>query len=498
MSISREESEEILYSKFGLRHFYDEQWEAIECLLMGKRVLMIQRTGFGKSLVYQFVALMLEGTTVVFSPLIALMRDQVNKLQELGLPAALINSSQSPEEREEILSEAEKGAYKLLYVAPERLKDKRFRTAIQHMKLGMVVVDEAHCTSTWGHEFRPDYRRIVNVVSMLKEDMPVLACTATATPRVQQDIAMQFDNSRLSVLRGSLARPNFSCSVVRCQNQEAKMAELLKLVKSLPGHGIVYCGTRAESKLYSGWLEFNGIDSAFYHAGLDDKSRRNIEQALMDNTYKCVISTVALGMGMDKPDIRFVIHVQVPQSPLHYYQEIGRGGRDDLATTVVLLYAGEDDHLPLYFIETGTPSAGRHHDLLDHLMRRVPMKLKQLSQVLDLKQSVVNVLLNNLIDQGIVARIRLGQSIHYGLRSDAPEFDTTGIEVLREEKTREFEKMKEYIEGHNCRMLFLRNFLGDETVDRCGKCDVDLGRRFEAVPGEEDLTRIRLYLRKSS
>ena len=216
--MSREEAEVMLRSKFGLPHFYDEQWEAIERLLKGERVLMIQRTGFGKSLVYQFVAQVSKGTTLVFSPLIALMRDQVNKMQELGLPAALINSSLEPEEREVILSNAEKGAYKMLYVAPERLQDRRWLFAIQHMELGMVVVDEAHCTSTWGHEFRPDYRRIVQVVSLLKADIPVLACTATATPRVQDDIAQQFDNSRLSVIRGSLARPNFSCSVIRCRS----------------------------------------------------------------------------------------------------------------------------------------------------------------------------------------------------------------------------------------------------------------------------------------
>lgn len=475
MNITREEAEIILYSKFGLKHFYDEQWEAIECLLRGERVLMIQRTGFGKSLVYQFVAQMLEGTTVVFSPLIALMRDQVNKLHELGLPSALINSSQSTEERKRIYSEAEKGAFKLLYVAPERLKDRRWLTAIQHMNLGMVVVDEAHCTSTWGHEFRPDYRRIVKVVSLLKDKMPMLACTATATPRVQKDIVQQFDNSRLSVLRGPLARPNFSCSVIRCIGQEAKMEELFKLIKSLPGHGIVYCGTRAEAEHYAGWLGSKGVNSAFYHAGLDDVSRRKTEQGLMDNTYKCVVSTVALGMGMDKPDVRFVIHVQVPQSPLHYYQEIGRAGRDGLPTTVVLLYADEDDRLPLSFIKSGTPSAEKYHELLN-ILGQGPMKLKPLALALDLKQKGVNTILNNLIDQGIVARVRQGQTVRYKLLSDAPDPDTSEIEALREAKLREFEKMKEYIEGHVCRMMFLRKFLGDDTADRCGKCDVDLGR----------------------
>lgn len=482
MNMSREEAEVILQSKFGLKHFYDEQWEAIERLLKGERVLMIQRTGFGKSLVYQFVAQVIGGCTLVFSPLIALMRDQVNKMQELGLPTALINSSLDPEEREEILLKAEEGAYKMLYVAPERLQDKRWLQAIQRMNLGMVVVDEAHCTSTWGHEFRPDYRRIVQVVSLLKDDLPVLACTATATPRVQDDIAQQFDNSRLSVIRGSLARTNFSCSVVRCADKEAKMAELLKILSALPGHGIIYCGTRAESELYSEFLISKGVHSTYYHAGLDPESRRVVERALMDNVYKCVVSTVALGMGMDKPDIRFVIHVQLPQSPIHYYQEIGRAGRDGLPASVVLLYTEEDDKLPLSFIESGSPPAEKYRELVELLkqppekrqsMIRKPLRLKDLTTGLELKQGAVKVILNSLIDQRVVTKVRKGTSTLYEMQANAPEPDTSGVEALREAKLREFEMMKQYIEGKTCRMLFLRNFLGEETEERCGKCDVD-------------------------
>ena len=357
----------------------------------------------------------------------------------------------------------------MLYVAPERLQDRRWLFAIQHMELGMVVVDEAHCTSTWGHEFRPDYRRIVQVVSLLKADIPVLACTATATPRVQDDIAQQFDNSRLSVIRGSLARPNFSCSVIRCPDQEAKMEALLTLLTSLPGNGIVYCGTRDESERYSQYLVSRDIDSTFYHAGMDPESRGRVERGLMANAYKCVVSTVALGMGMDKPDIRFVIHVQVPQSPIHYYQEIGRAGRDGLPATGVLFYAEEDDELPLSFIESASPPAEKYRELVDFLKRRsrrrAPSKrklrkqslvrLKELKEGLDLKQPAVKVILNSLIDQGIVIKARMGTTTHYELLPDAPEPDTSGVDALREAKHWEFEMMKQYIDGRGCRMLFV-------------------------------------------
>lgn len=230
--MTRTEAEKILQSKFGLPYFYDEQWEAINKLLKGERILMIQRTGFGKSLVFQFSAIFLQGTTVIFSPLIALMREQVNRLKELGLPAAYINSTLSQEEKQVVLQNAENGKYKLLYIAPERLEDEEWQLVAQRMRLGMVVVDEAHCISTWGHDFRPSYRRIVNVVKQLQTDFPVLACTATATKRVQHDIEVQFDNSRLTVLRGSLCRPNFALKVISCENQEGKLAGVLRIVSS--------------------------------------------------------------------------------------------------------------------------------------------------------------------------------------------------------------------------------------------------------------------------
>jgi ATP-dependent DNA helicase RecQ len=252
--MNRAEAEKILQSKFGLSSFYDEQWEAISKLLRGERILMIQRTGFGKSLVFQFSAMLLQGTTVIFSPLIALMREQVNRLKQLGLSAAYINSTLSPEEKQDTLQNAEMGKYKMLYIAPERQEDEEWQHVVQRMKLGMVVVDEAHCISTWGHDFRPSYRRIVNVVKQLQTDFPVLACTATATLRVQQDVEVQFDNSNLTVLRGNLGRPNFELKVVSCINQEDKMAGVLRVISKIQGTGVVYCGHRLKQKyIQNGW-----------------------------------------------------------------------------------------------------------------------------------------------------------------------------------------------------------------------------------------------------
>jgi len=487
--MTRDEAEKILLSKFGLPYFYEEQWEAISKLLKRERILMIQRTGFGKSLVFQFVGIMLEGTTVIFSPLIALMREQVNRLKELNIPAAYINSTLSPEEKNEVLRNAEKGKYKLLYIAPERQEDEEWQQVVQRMRLGMVVVDEAHCVSTWGHDFRPSYRRIVNVVKQLQKDFPVLACTATATLRVQRDIEIQFDNSRLTVLRGDLSRENFSLNVIFCQNQEDKLSGVLRMVKSKSGTGIIYCGTQSETEIYSKWLEFNDIKATNYNAGLDDESRKRIEVALMNDDYKCVVSTNALGMGMDKPNIRFVIHSQIPTSPLHYYQEIGRAGRDGIDTKIALFYSPEDDELPLSFINNNKPTA-KKYQLLIEILRQKPLRRNSIIKSLNLKQTAVTVILADLIDQGIVIKTTNGTSPWYELKYNAPTLNTQEFEDLRNAKLSDFEHMKGYLDVTTCRMNYLRNYLGDSASKPCGKCDVDLHKRHSITATDEELRKI--------
>ena len=483
----RAEAEKKLQQWFRIPTFYEEQWTAIERLLKGERILMIERTGYGKSLVFQFTAMMRPGTTVIFSPLIALMRDQVIKLKELGIPAAYLNSTLSPEEKSETLQKAERGVYKLLYIAPERQEDEKWQETVRKMELGMVVVDEAHCISVWGHDFRPSYRRIVGLVKQLQSDFPVLACTATATPRVQKDIERQFDNTRLSVIRGDLSRPNFRMRVIRAESQEAKMISILKFMKQAEGSGLVYCGTQVESEMYARWLEFNGIKATFYNAGLDDDTRKSIETGLMKNRFKCVVATNALGMGIDKPDIRFIIHTQVPASPLHYYQEIGRAGRDGKPTDIVLYYHPEDDELPEAFINGSRPPAGQYMRVIDALMQE-PMTLYGLIRAVNLKKTKVNTILNDLLDQDIITRN--AGTRRYEFRYGAPELDTSRFEALRQAKMADFSIMKDYINSTTCRPGFLRRYLGDTPVDDCGKCDVDLDNVISVKCTQEGMERI--------
>ena len=470
--LSRPEAEKILKNLFKIDRFYDEQWEAIQELLAGQRVLMIQKTGFGKSLVFQFTAMQLPGTTVVFSPLIALMRDQVNKLQSLGIPAAFINSTLTVEEKTVALSNAEKGIYKIIYIAPERQEDTSWESSVRKMKLSMVVVDEAHCISTWGHDFRPSFRRIVNLVKLLPAGFPVLSCTATATLRVQQDIENQL-GSGISVSRGPLLRESLYLIVRKVENQEAKMEVVYNLVTKIEGTGIIYCGTQVETEIYSRWLQFMNIKSVNYNAGIDNDSRKEIEEGLMINRYKCVVATNALGMGIDKPDIRFIIHTQVPTSPLHYYQEIGRAGRDGKPTLIALIYNESDDELPLSFIKNSRPSAKQYQRVIDALSIQ-PLGFHAVIKAVNLKQTSANVILNDLLDQDIISLRVHGKTKTYEMRFGAPGLDCSPFEKLREFKLSDFNRMKEYIGTGACRMEYLCTYLGDSHSGVCGRCDNDL------------------------
>jgi len=232
IELSREAAEKLLKQKFGLDNFYDDQWEAISRILKGERLLLIQRTGYGKSLCFQFPAILFEGLTVVFSPLIALMRDQVNKLQSLGIPAKSIHSNQGEEENLKAIEEAKQGLLKILYIAPERQDNMIWLEEVRQMKLSMVVVDEAHCISMWGHDFRPAYRRIINLVNLLADSLPVLATTATATTRVEQDVASQIAGD-LKVIRGNMLRENLRLYVVKVRSEKQKLIWLARNIKQL-------------------------------------------------------------------------------------------------------------------------------------------------------------------------------------------------------------------------------------------------------------------------
>ncbi len=467
--MTRHQAEQDLKKVFQLDSFYDEQWIAIERILKGERVLLIEKTGFGKSLCYQFPATIFEGVTVIFSPLIALMRDQVKKLNSLGVAACCINSEQTPEENAAIINQAETGKIKILYIAPERQENSLWIDSVQRMKLSMVVVDEAHCISQWGHDFRPAFRRIINLVKLLPKNLPVLATTATATLRVQKDIEDQMAD-QLTVIRGNLLRDNFRLYVIKVNTGEEKLAWLGEHMNGLDGTGVLYTGTRADTEIYSRWLDFLKISSVGYNAGLDADSRIAIEDGLMSNKWKCVISTNALGMGIDKPDIRFIIHTQIPQSPVHYYQEIGRAGRDGRPTTIILFYGPEDRELPEAFIEGGRPSIKKYEKVIEVIKNEL-LGEREIIKRANIKTNQFRVIKADLIEQGIIREIKSGSSKKYEYIYNAPALNTRAFAELRKAKTADLDSMIGYVETKGSRMKYLCDYLGDNADHDFTNCD---------------------------
>jgi len=485
--MKRTKAEEQLHRLFKLDHFYDNQWKTIENLLQGKRILLIEKTGFGKSLCYQFPAVMFQGLTVVFSPLIALMRDQVQKLKSLGIPAECINSEQSYQEQSKILEQARNGTLKILYIAPERQESRDWQETVEKLNLSMVVIDEAHCISVWGHDFRPAFRRIIDLIKPLPPDFPVLATTATATKRVAQDILRQMGGN-ITLIRGDLFRRNFQLSVVRVNSEEEKMAWLVAFLKKQKGSGIIYTGTRINTDVYASWLQFSGINAANYNAGLSAQIRKEIEKGLHANRWKCIVSTVALGMGIDKPDIRFIVHTQIPQSPIHYYQEIGRAGRNDLPTNVFLLYNPADRELPEHFIQISRPSLNSYNRVINTL-RKKPLTYFELMRNTNLPEKQIKVITADLIDQGIIFK----NNKIYEYLPGAGQVDMNPFEEMRTFKLKELEHMLTYTGIQSCRMDYLCRYLGDSRIRRCGKCDNDLGRSHTVSIPESMKRRIEQF-----
>ena len=475
--MNRQEHEIRLKRIFGIDHFYDEQWDAISRILNGERILMIERTGFGKSLCYQYPATQFPGITVIFSPLIALMRDQVKSLNSKGISAKYINSEQSPEENSNTIQEALQGKVKILYIAPERQENQEWVEATRRMNLSMVVIDEAHTISVWGHDFRPAFRRIINLVKLLPLSLPVLATTATATKKVQTDVEQQI-GGKLTTIRGSLRRDNFQLFVIKVHSEDEKLIWLAQNINKINGTGLIYTGTRVDTEIYAKWLVQNNVNAVNYNAGHDAETRKEIEKGLMQNRYKCIVSTNALGMGIDKPDIRFIIHTQIPASPIHYYQEIGRAGRDGKSTIIILFYNEAKDEngieadykLPKAFIDGARPSKEKYLKAIEAL-KNEPLSERGLMKTTNLKQNQIRVIKADLIDQGIVREVFDGRSKMLEYQYGAKELDTKMFEELRIAKLKDLDAMIGYVNTTKPRMQYLCEFLDDDNQMNYSNCD---------------------------
>jgi len=327
---------------FGYTSFRGPQEQIIRTLLSGRHVLVIMPTGAGKSLCYQLPALLMPGTALVISPLIALMKNQVDQMQAYDIPAAYLNSSLTRAQQEEVRQACLSGRVKLLYVAPETLATDHFQELLQQLRISFTAVDEAHCISEWGHDFRPEYRRIRSLLRNVPP-MPIIALTATATPRVQADILENLEIQDAVIFRTTFNRPNLYYQITPKRSQQQTLKEIVQYVRARRGEsGIIYCHSRKRVEEVAKTLQANGIKALPYHAGLDSATRSKNQDAFLGEEVQVIVATIAFGMGIDKPDVRFVIHFDVPKSIENYYQETGRAGRDGLPADCILYYDYND------------------------------------------------------------------------------------------------------------------------------------------------------------
>jgi ATP-dependent DNA helicase RecQ len=451
-----------------------EQTEAIEAVVAHRRrVLVVQRTGFGKSAIY-FIATRLRrdagaGPTLVVSPLLALMRDQVAAAERMGVRSATINST-NPDDWTAIEAQVRAGEVDLLCISPERLNNAGFVARVLPRlagELGLLVIDEAHCISDWGHDFRPDYRRIRDAIAGLPAGTPVIATTATANARVTADVAEQLGDDVL-VRRGTLDRESLHLGVVGLDSMAERLAWIAQRLPELPGTGIVYCLTVAQTALVAGFLQDRGLDAAAYSGDTPPAERADLERRFQANDIKALVATSALGMGVDKPDVAFVVHLGAPPSPIAYYQQVGRAGRSVPRAEAWLLPGEEDRRIWDWFAAVGLPPEPLLRRTLDAIggPDDAPVSLPTLERAVDLRRTRLENLLKILDVDGAVRRVDGGW-----VRTDRPYvYDAPRVRRIEEARRTEADAMVAYAQLDGCLMAFLRTQLDDPEAAPCGRC----------------------------
>lgn len=479
-------SEALKYLKqmFGNQaSFRDGQWEAIQYALHNKKALIVQQTGWGKSIVY-FIATKLlrdkgKGPTILISPLLSLVRNQIDSASSLGIAAESINS-QNVDEWDFVKDKLKADTCDILLISPEQLANRdRFNELMSYISkgIGLFVVDEAHCISDWGHDFRPDYRRITNVIKTLPPNVPVIATTATANQRVVEDISFQLGN--IEVSRGPLVRESLRIQVIKLKDQAERMAWLLENVPKMPGVGIIYCLTVSDCYKVSKWLQKKGVDARAYNGKLEAEERKILENQFMQNQIKCLVATVALGMGYDKADIGFVIHYQRPGNVVSYYQQIGRAGRRLDNAYAVLLNGIEDDDIQEYFINTAFPTQTEMRDVVNVLEHSTNgLKKNQILRMINMRANRLEKCIKYLEVENVISKGKDG-SYFRTVNEWSPDISKSEMVTMR--RYEELQEMKQFVDLDKCYMQFIALKLDDPYAKECGKCAACIGKELLPV-----------------
>ncbi len=480
-----------LHTHFGFDRFRPGQLEATAAIVAGRDVVAVMPTGSGKSLCFQLPALLIDGTTVVVSPLIALMKDQVDGLRSRGFPAAAVHSGIGASDRAAVEADLAAGRLQLVYVAPERLASPSFRAALARARVARLVVDEAHCISQWGHDFRPDYGRLGDFKRQFA--VPAAAFTATATPEVRADIARQLDLSDpLEVVTG-FDRPNLTLVVESCRSRADKARILDRLIREAGLPGIVYAATRKNVDLWAEYLAGRGLRAGRYHAGIGDADRVRVQDDFLAGRLDVISATNAFGMGVDKQDLRFVAHADVPGSLEAYYQEVGRAGRDGEPARGVLLFGPADVRTQEFFLAGSNPARAVFERVWDQLGQGADDAAIEAAGAGDAVEGMAAMTASRLLRRAAESQGRTPGD------GPPPVDFAAQAEKARRDRSR-LDTMLGYAFGRGCRTRFIYDYFAGAArggaIPRCGTCDVCLGWRREAGRALDDreYERVRIAL----
>ena len=497
---------EILRESYGENaKFREGQKEAIEAVVNGKRTLVVQKTGWGKSLVYFLATKLLkekkrDGITLIISPLLALMNNQIDSAQRLGLNVKTINSDNNDEWDNIISDICDNNTVDALIISPERLANADFvKDCLDKIKnrVNLFVVDEAHCISDWGHDFRPDYRRIVKILQLLPGNVPVLATTATANDRVVNDIVAQLGEN-LVISRGELIRESLAIQVIKLQKKEDRLAWLAENIEKMPGSGVVYCLTKADCDLVTDWLNENNIKSEKYYSD-GSKISKEYKAIILDkfqkNEIKVLVATVAFGMGYDKPDIGFVIHFQRPANIVSYYQQIGRAGRGIELAYAILLCGEEDEHINQYFINSAFTKEKDMNIVVDFITDNPGKSISEIKGALNIRANRVEKTLKYLTvgDDIYTEDVNRKKCYYKSAKKWKPDLERSeGITAIR---YKEMQDMDEFTKQKGCYMKYIAEKLDDVNAKVCGKCSNCKDLIFDETVGAETVQRAQQFIK---